>query len=92
MRLIDADEVLIHCEKGRQVSIYGTELFDALVEAVNITPTAFEIDKIVKKFEEMKVEIPEKDELNMYSYTDLCRYKNGFAEIAIEIVKAGGRE
>ena len=89
MRLIDADELLelIKDQKEREIGAYakginaGLNIVKSIINDETQTPTAYDVDKVVKQLEELRKEC--EDPLQDYD-------PNYFIVKAIEIVKAGG--
>ncbi len=77
MRLIDAESLLVNMDKG----IQGTarEYLKFYQMAVNDEPTAYDVDKVIKKLEKGIEE------------SALVTLKAAF-KVAIDIVKSGGIE
>ena len=77
MRLIDADNLVFN---GRQ---YNSSQMKAILDFVDVQPTAYDPDKVVEQLEEFRKEC--EDPLQEYD-------PNYFIDKAIEIVKGGGIE
>ena len=77
MRLIDADNLVFN---GRQ---YNSSQMKAILDFVDVQPTAYDPDKVVEQLEELRKEC--EDPLKEYD-------PNYFIDKAIEIVKGGGVE
>ena len=77
MRLIDADNLVFN---GRQ---YNSSQMKAILDFVDVQPTAYDPDKVVEQLEELRKEC--EDPLQEYD-------PNYFIDKAIEIVKGGGVE
>ena len=75
MRLIDADNLVFN---GRQ---YNSSQLKAILDFVDVQPTAYDPDKVVEQLEELRKEC--EDPLQEYD-------PNYFIDKAIEIVKGGG--
>lgn len=86
MRLIDADSLFVNMDKG----IQGTarEYLKFYQMAVNDEPTAYDVDKVVERMEELRDEI-----LSDTAYdNDTVNHYLGYADLMIEVVKFGGIE
>lgn len=92
MRLIDVDKVtdgervfdnVIHVdfEKGG-----GYVMVDDLLNILDNQPTAYDVDKIVERLEEMREEILSGTEYD----NDTVNYYLDYADSMIDIVKSGG--
>lgn len=77
MRLIDADNLVFN---GRQ---YNSSQMKAILDFVDVQPTAYDPDKVVEQLEELRKEC--EDPLQEYD-------PNYFIDKSIEIVKGGGVE
>jgi hypothetical protein len=83
MRLIDADSLLVNMDKG----IQGTarEYLKFYQMAVNDEPTAYDVDKVVERLEELREEILSDTEYD----NDTVNHYLDYADLMIEAVKSG---
>ena len=85
-RLIDADKVVEHLEKVKKESASLVDMAHILgfQSVIDIQPTAYDLDKVVKQLEKAVNDIP-----LQYEYNYDKGVIDGISK-AIEIVKAGG--
>lgn len=98
MRLIDADEFQKQIAGMAILNNYPPNKANALCELVDNQPTAFDVEKVIEEFENLReVELHMCDEL-VVGDAD-AQYNDGVSQgryeafiEAIEIVKRGGRD
>lgn len=81
-RLIDAGKVLNNISG----MLKSMEDYDAVRKVINNMPTAYDVDKVVEKLEEIQ------DKAVSVKNKDISIYATGMMGKTIEIVKAGGKE
>lgn len=79
MRLIDAGKVLNNISG----MLKSMEDYDAVRKVINNMPTAYDVDKVVEKLEEIQ------DKAVSVKNEDISIYATGMMGKTIEIVKAG---
>ena len=86
MRLIDADALIEHYEKVKKESASLVDMAHILgfQSVIDIQPTAYDLDKVVKQLQKAVNDIP-----LQYEYNYDKGVIDGISK-AIEIVKAGG--
>lgn len=90
MRLIDADKLILHLN-DYALSADTYNAIKQCIEAAEEQPTAYDVDKVVKKLEEWSFDADIIVPTIPPSYSTII-HKNVIArDNAIEIVKAGGK-
>lgn len=83
MRLIDADELINEMKNDDAFDSYELKM---ILENIENSPTAYDVDKVVENLEEMK-------SINGSMKTKLCiKFDEMTVNRAIEIVKQGVKE
>lgn len=100
MRLIDADELILHLNdyalqeapfRGESADTYNA--IENCIKAAEEQPTAYSVDKVVEELEKAKHEIASEDYCRSINDKEKCDGRDCFeccAEYLIEIVKQGG--
>lgn len=83
MRLIDADALK---NKFSEVVQYPSFLFDGIVNVIDRTPTAYDVEKVVERMEQAKY-----SEDDATSDNDILNFNCGVDE-CVGILKAGGSD
>lgn len=81
-RLIDAGKFL----NNLSGMLKSMEDYDAVRKVINNMPTAYDVDKVVEKLEEIQ------DKAVSIKNEDISIYATGMMGKTIEIVKAGGKD
>lgn len=93
MRLIDADEFQKQIAGMEILSNYPPNKANALCELIDSQPTAFDVEKVVRELRDLKLSYY----ITIANTGDAdkdCAYLNiaNAIDIAIEIIKRGGRD